>query len=221
MTTNVEIVAQIKSKVINKVVHDTLLEIYRDEAKHDFQIFMDTYLPDHNSNHEIDKVNAKVSERYQSNLKLTPLSTHALMVTFSPDPEHSQLSVPELKILAHKLCKPLSGITNTIYALEQRGSTEDEIGIGPHFHALLLLDKSNQNGEVTRVVKRIVSLLGKYRTKTDHFLDIKRVSAAKIEEKILYISGKKWDKEKQSKINMDEIWRQEHHLEPFYSNFNV
>lgn len=210
-----EIVLKQKFKAIEKVIYDSYLKLYKDEASSDLKEFFDTYLPSHGAEGDIEKMNKKEVERYQSNLQLTPQKTKALMVTFSPD-EKLNLNVGDLKKIAIKLTKPNEGIKSYILSIEQRGETEEEMGVGMHFHAVLELNKETQSGEVTRQVKRIVSQLGKYRTKTDHFLQIKRVSEDKFEDKWNYCMQSKSDPTKERKMEIDDIWRQQNGIKSQY-----
>lgn len=156
-------------------------------------------------------------QAYCSNTKLSSGETWALMVTFRPDPGLEILH-PELYKIALKLCKPLKGIREAIFCIEQSGTTEQDSGIGQHFHALIKLNKHDdpQNAERARHVRRIIQQLKKYQTKTTHFLDIKFVSARKISDKISYIKGDKYDEAKAQNMIITKQWREIVGLQPYY-----
>lgn len=210
-----QIVADEKFRAIKKIVYEKYLDLYKDEAKQDLQKFFDDHVPGHGADSDLEKMNKKEIERYQANTKLSPQNTVALLVTFSPD-EKLNMTIAQMKALGCKLTKPNKGIKHWCYTLEQRGEIEEEMGIGIHIHAILELNKEDQSGEVSRQVRRIVTLFQKYRTKTDHFLQIKRVSAEKLDEKWDYVQGNKFDYDKDAKMRIDEIWREQNNIAPNY-----
>lgn len=213
--TGFDIIFAEKQRAIRKVVYEAYAKMYKSEFKDDPQTFIDSYLPGHLNafDSDMEKVSMAANAAYHSNLKLSSKDTVALMVTFSPDPSLS-LDYQEQSKLAHKIIKPSKGIKYGIYTIENRDY--DELGpIGTHFHALIILNKEEQMGEVSRQVRRIIKLLEKYKTTTTHFLDIKNVSKEKLQDKIDYIKGKKVDPEKQTKVAMDHEWKIENGI-PIY-----
>lgn len=150
-------------------------------------------------------------EGYYSNTKLRPKDTVALMITFNPDPKHD-MSPHKLLELGEKVIKLTSGVKESYLAIEQSGTIEGEnLGINSHFHAILILDKTSQSGEIKRVGRRVINILEPYKTKTTRFLDIKLVSQDRLQDKILYLNGDK-DEHKLPACDGDVVWREENKI---------
>lgn len=150
--------------------------------------------------------------------KLSGQETMALFVTLSPEPG---TATPEdmLETFNKMFGKAKKGVTIAVWSIEQSGTkSKDNIGYHPHVHCLIVLDKTNQSGERSKVKAMLLRNLKKYRTKSDAYLDIKPVSDRKIDDKLLYIKGEKRDKFKQEQVQADIEWRQEHGYSPFYAS---
>lgn len=80
---------------------------------------------------------------------------------------------------------------------------------------LIKLDKTTQNGERSRISKWLTSKFHNY-IDSPHSLQIKPVSAKKLQEKIDYVTGDKIDPAKKELVEKDKIWRKERGYENFY-----
>lgn len=149
--------------------------------------------------------------------KLSAKDTVALFVTFSPEPGTITGSQIQLLIFPW-LTKNHKGISSWIYCVEQSGTLQEQNeGYHPHAHILLQLNKSHQCGEREKVRDRIVSKFSSFRTKSDNFLQIKAVSQNKLEDKIGYIKGIKYE-EKTSQLEADRVWRKKLNLLDYYES---
>lgn len=100
------------------------------------------------------------------------------------------------------------------YNIEQRGESEDQLGKGIHSHILIntLLKKS----KVTQYLQEsFVNFVGNVRN--IHQLNIILIPQSWVEDKKEYIKGNKWDEGKESKLDMDKIFRQKNNLNIYYS----
>lgn len=205
---NKEDIQALKVKATKKVVYDEFVKIYKARVEDDPQKFFQDYVdPESLQIYDSDfaAVGDRVANRYVSNTKLSTQKTVAIMVTFRPE----EGKCNEWIDLVKKIIKPGKGVLKAICSLEQSGETEDEIGYGVHLHAVIQLNKDDQNGQFQRQATRIRKIFEGYRTKTDKFLDIKKVGQELLSEKIDYVMGKKYDEDKHLKVQMDEIWRKE------------
>jgi len=189
-------------------VYDALVKVYKKELESDPQQYLDNYFEGHQGAYssEFQKIGDQTLAPYISNKKLKPEDIVAIMVTFSPDPEHD-LTFSDLYKLALKVCKKTKGIKESYFTVEQRGEDIEDCGLGGHFHAMIVLNKDEQMGEPSRQERAILSKLKKFETTSPRFLDIKRVSLDKLPEKLDYITGKKYDEDKFNKMEMDKYWR--------------
>lgn len=208
-------------KAVAKAVHDMLVKQSKLEIADDPQAFIDKWYPNHEGciSDQIGAIAAQKTAPYTSNKKLSDKDAAALMVTFSPDPSLG-LDYLQLNTLATKLCKLSKGVCESMFVIEQRGVDIMSMGTGAHFHALLILNKKEPMGEPARQTDRAVKMFVKYKTTTTHFLDVKRVSSSKLQEKIDYVMGHKNDPEKQLKTVIDYEWRKKYDAPPFITFSN-
>lgn len=209
-----EKIAAIKERAATKVLFESYLTYFKDQAKSDLSEFVQFHFPGHSYDHDVSNLSRKDAVKYCSNNRLSPQDTIGLMVTFSPD-DTLNFTAGRLCELAFQLCKPSLATIYTAFVVEQRGETPEEMGLGPHIHILLKLNKGQQSGERARVVDRIRRKLQKYRTTSDHFLDIKFVSEKKWADKVNYCMGDKND-DKCPKLSIDRMWRDDLNLQHFY-----
>lgn len=215
MSDNKLLVSEERAKALRKTVYNMYMSKYKNEFAEDPHEFMERYLPGHQATEDIDEIVEHSNAVYISNKQLSPILTFGLMVTFSPDPTH-ELGGNDLNKIATKLCKPTKGIRNAIWCIEQRGENDLDMGHGAHFHALLYLNKDEQMGEPGKQTARIVRQLKQYQTKSTHFLQIKRVGLAKLDDKKSYIMGDK-DNDKNAKLYYDKAWRSQIGLSDYYT----
>lgn len=201
----------ILEKAQNKALLDVLTKLSKSQINDDPQAFIDLHYPQHNGclSPQISAIVEQKVAPFVDNKKLSDNATVALMVTFSPDPSH-ELGFFDLNKLAQKLCKPTKGVRSAVYCIEQRGMVEEEMGMGAHFHALLNLAAGQQMAQPARQITRICKMFAKYQTTSTHYLQVKKVSLEKLEDKINYIKGLKEDSEKESKLVYDRLWRQQY-----------
>jgi len=211
---NQDKIIETRQKAALKAVSDFYVKYYKQKLAEDPVEFFDLHFPGHLEKPFLEDYQQKTNDRYVSNKQLSPQDTVALMVTFSPDPKH-QLGPYDLAKFCTKICKPTKGVSKSIWTIEQRGSLEVDMGTGPHFHLVIVLNKNEQMGQPSRQTTRITKMLEKYQTATSHFLDIKRVSEKKLPEKWDYIKGIKND-DKNEKVQIDYLWREQLNI-PHYT----
>jgi len=100
------------------------------------------------------------------------------------------------------------------WTYEQRGETEETRGTGVHVHLLLYL-KENR-GRLDSVKRSIKSVFQHLCGNPKH-IDIRTVPDGRINDKIDYLAGKKWDEEKDGKIEQDKLWRESINLQETYN----
>lgn len=198
-------------KAQHKAILDAFTKLCKSQFNEDPQTMLDRWFPEHSGCVE-PQVSQLLEEKispFVDNKKLDDQKTCALMVTFSPDPS-LQLDFLQLDKLAMKLGKPSKGLQACNYVIEQRGVIEEEAGLGAHFHALLLLNSSEQMGQPARQITRICKMFAKYQTTSTHYLQVKKVSKEKYFSKLEYIRGEKDEPEKQIKVGVDKLWRSQY-----------
>lgn len=177
---------------------------------------------------KIDEDQDKENSRTR-NAKLTPQKTVAYFITLRP--EEGLFSPVEL-ISAFKSAfhlktrsKPLEAVEWCVFVIEQVGVTEKDMGKGPHIHCLLKLQKKDAEGKTiqtaqpAKMVPFIKDKFQRFITKTPEALDIVAVSEKSIPNKIAYMAGDK-DPEKMPAVEMDDIWREQNKMDPFYGSSN-
>lgn len=109
-----------------------------------------------------------------------------------------------------------STITKAWYCFEQRGTTPEDTGKGPHCH-ILLIHKCKR--------KKLTDLLCRFWVNDKWCGTRKHVNLQKpysmsdddfIEDHIQYIQGNKFDSDKDPKIVTDYVWRENNLIEKFY-----
>lgn len=127
----------------------------------------------------------------------------AYLVTINWDPAHSVDSLQKVfnKVLQKKWLKNIS------YTHEQRGEILPHLGNGYHIH-ILIEDSDKTTFQVHREIYNTVKA---YVGNKKH-VDVQPVKPDWIQDKRDYISGKKFDPEKEDKLTLDTIFRRKYHL---------
>nr|UOF79429.1 rep protein [Cressdnaviricota sp.] len=142
--------------------------------------------------------------------------TKSYFVTVNPK-EKTELSVLQ-KLLTNFLKRRI--IKDYIYSYEQRSETMEDIGKGLHIHMLIKVqsDKSKYLRQyLGESFKRVIGY------NNNNIINIRHITKDMIEDKISYIKGYKWDKEKDKKILIDKEFRKNNNLLEFYlkSDINI
>lgn len=147
--------------------------------------------------------------------KCTPQQCNGLFITLSPEPD--KFTYTDLLETFHSIfSKRRKGFAQWWYTCEQSGTDEETMGYHPHIHCLLVLDKQYQQGEPSRMARYFENKLSKYRTKSDHFLQIKFVTEKSMQDKMAYILGRKRIPEKQPQVETDKVWRKQNNIKMWY-----
>ena len=158
----------------------------------------------------------QLGERYDALLekqnfdsKLSPQETVALFVTLSPEPDivNAYGILEYMKRIAVK-----KGVSSMIWSVENYGVQSEHV----HCHAVIVLDKTTQNGQRNRMKNTIVNVCKKLKTKSDAYLDIKPVSEKKLKDKVAYVKGEKVDQLKLQGVMKDKEWRKGLGLKDYY-----
>lgn len=200
-------ITSINDRAIKKVLYDNFLAYHKHKFQADPAAYLQLYVqPESHAAYEQEILGIVdiVEGEYQSNKKLTPQKTVALMVTFRPE----DTVVVDWIAVKNWFLKPNKGHKKVIVSIEQSSPNPEEI-YGVHIHAIIILNKDEPAGEVARYARRIVDKLKSYKTKTTKFLDIKRVSQDSLEEKINYVKGDKYLAEKGPAMQVTDDWRLE------------
>lgn len=133
--------------------------------------------------------------------------------TFNFKPE---ITLEKLFIFMGKLTKK-NWLSDYSYCIEQRGETLEEIGKGLHVH---LLFKRNQK-RPSECVRECYNTFNKYTGMSYNIFNTKSCKFYPLdyyEEKIEYMTGKKWDTDKLSKVEMDKKFREKNNIKLLYTN---
>jgi len=132
-------------------------------------------------------------------------------ITLSPDPKKNT-PLGEFRKAVEKASKK-SFIKKSLYVIEQRSSTEDNMGTG--FHAHMLINKgdyrmSHMRREFARTFKDIID------TENYGAFNFKLCKKSDLGNRQNYMLGDKKDPEKQKKQIIDRLWREKLFITPFY-----
>jgi hypothetical protein len=150
----------------------------------------------------------------ESSQKVLKSCNQYIFCTFNFDVEHQNIdSAMKFK---DKLCSKKS-MEKYSYTYEQRGECLEDIGKGLHMH-FLIARGDKKPAEWTR------ELYNTFKPFTGFSLDdFKKhrmccfISKDWAQDKIEYMSGKKWDQKKDLKCEMDVVFRQQNNLEILYN----
>lgn len=210
----VEIIVSERNRALRKMVYDIHLQHLQHLKSPELNIKKMSRLDDFDPN--IGKM-LGLGDLKSNTGKLSAQDTVALFVTFSPNEETLKITSVQIFELALKICKPVNGTLESMFCMEQRGLTEEEVNknVGVHFRALIVLDKRHQGGERGRQVTRITNILKKYQT-TTHLLQIKFVSSDTLQSKIDHIMGNKEKSNKEQNMVITRIWREKNNFLKYY-----
>ncbi len=114
--------------------------------------------------------------------------------------------------------KKIMKLSSYWYSIEQRGETLDELGQGLHSHIILkVIPKFLKNGnyQKSRLIKETANT---YKVEKN-FIDVKFLyTDADFSRTLKYIQGEKKDENKQLKVEMDAVFRQNNNLCLLYTN---
>jgi len=106
-------------------------------------------------------------------------------------------------------------IQKYLYVFEQRGETEEEVGKGFHFHAII---EKPSNKSYTHIIRELSMGANKVcDTSNHHFYNLKNIDENEMERKIKYITDIKADPAKHLKQQMDVIFRKNEKLLSYYN----
>lgn len=131
-------------------------------------------------------------------------------VTVNPKPE------VKLDDFLSKLSKASSKvwIKNWYYNIEQRGETLENAGQGLHSHFLIIPNKYKRISQVRDEFRSTFKgMIGNPRC-----IDVKSYPLNLFQDKLDYLEGKKWDDDKQTKIAVDNYFREKNKLLLLYKN---
>lgn len=114
-----------------KAIKDMYLKLYKEKEYYLLQQRKSVHLP-------LQKLYDEVQE-FRKSKSVSNIKTDYFFITINPDEEVSNLSkfVKALEVIMKK-----KWVEDLVYVIEQRGTTEDEIGKGYHSHLLI-----NRNGK--------------------------------------------------------------------------
>jgi hypothetical protein len=95
------------------------------------------------------------------------------------------------------------------FSIEQRGETEEEIGKGIHSHILLKWERKQNKYIKQFLIESVKRLVGNY---SSSIINIRRITSDIYQDKLDYLNGLKWDKEKDQKIKMDKLFREKNNI---------
>lgn len=96
-----------------------------------------------------------------------------------------------------------SFVKNCEYQFEQTGKTMEELGKHPHVH--IIIDKPADMSPaqlLARALSTFKNIIGNKQS-----IDIKTYPKTYREEKLDYIHGRKWDKDKEEAVKLNQQWR--------------
>lgn len=95
------------------------------------------------------------------------------------------------------------------YTIEQRGESELEIGKGIHCHLLLKWERKQIKYVKQFLIESCKRIVGSH---SNNILNIRRITPDVYQDKLDYLAGKKWDKEKDLKLKYDKIFREKNNI---------
>ncbi len=160
-------------------------------------------------------LNAKYNELDEYHLKLKNLYSNKkgnlwLYLTINPKKDQSFFDFKPLveKFVQRKM------IIQFFYCYEQRGQTEEELGVGFHCHLLLRRSQTIKPNKFVRNAKNTFKNITN--VNNPQIFHFRWCPQEYYLDKVAYISGLKNDEEKDLKCKMDTVWRLLHSLSPYY-----
>lgn len=107
-------------------------------------------------------------------------------------------------------------IQHYCYVIEQRGTSDDDIGKGFHYHALLIPQEGKKHSHIVRELSNTF----KHTTDTSnyHFFQVKAITKEEHIRKLGYIVGYKNDEEKIKKQRLDTLFRVQQGIPKCYNS---
>jgi len=155
---------------------------------------------------EFNEVFTRVMNEKKKHLRsLVKVEPEIYWITVNPKPG---VELPIIMKTVQNFCNR-KAVIDYHYTYEQRGESEQELGKGIHCHMLILWNKK-QNKYLKQFLKescgRIVG------STNNNILNIRRITPDVYQDKLDYLNGLKWDKEKDEKIKMDKIFREKNNI---------
>lgn len=191
---------------------EVAIEIHRQKLieKAEDQIFIESYKKILYNKLQNGKADAWLQENYdQSEALRKGADVKNLWITINP--KHDDNVVAILRKRMEKLSsKPF--VKELRWTYEQRGECSDTKGTGVHLHMLLGLKDFSRLDNVKRSIHTTFDDICGNKL----CVDIRKVSDVRVNDKIEYLQGNKWDADKDDKILTDIEWRKDEGLESFY-----
>lgn len=153
----------------------------------------------------------KLNRNVQKRMSINEIQGQNYWITINPKPD-ADLKV-FMKLLENFVKR--KPVLNYMYNIEQRGETEDDQGKGFHSHLLITWAK-NQNKYIRQfcitTFKRVVGY------PSEQIINIRRITKDIYEDKVQYLLGNKWDKEKDVKVKQDYIFRKKNNILDIYKH---
>lgn len=126
-------------------------------------------------------------------------------ITVNPKPE------AELEIILKCLQNFCSrkAVRDYHYSIEQRGETEQELGKGIHSHLLVKWDRKQNKYVKQFLIESVKRIVGNH---NNNILNIRRITSNIYQDKLDYLNGLKWDKDKDLKIKFDKVFREKNNI---------
>lgn len=140
----------------------------------------------------------------------TPLSKSLIYwCTVNPKPE---VDITAFVSQIHRVMNR-SLVEQCVYTFEQRGENINELGKGVHMHAIIWPGKSYSTSFCKHFRDAVSNLVG---CPNKHIWIVK-AKGNWVNEKMNYLKGIKWDREKDKKCAFDKEWRSAIGIQPWYS----
>lgn len=139
---------------------------------------------------------------------------NVLFITINPRPD---VSVSESKSVVAKVVKK-KWILDYLYVIEQRGTTEEDMGKGHHYHMLIWRQEGKKPSEIVREIRNTCKSVCS--VDNPSILNIKNCKSEDIPKRVGYMLGHKSvrdDPTKADKQSVDTVWRQKNNFEDCYS----
>lgn len=191
--------------VINDILHKAYKEELIKAMKRRLHFKIEEYLDSEEflNSHPIFREEKERVEKYK---------TRYIFLTINPEPSIT------LKMILDTLKKACSKVwmKNYIYTIEQRGATEDEIGLKPHIHMILDTAIDKKRHEIIREIKNTFKKICDI-SHTSIF-NVKNIKDSHLKNFVNYITGVKKDVIKHPKQRIDKLFRDKYNLLPLYGD---
>jgi len=167
---------------------------------------------DRNTLFDIEEFN-KARAEYRLTIR-EPIIVDYYFITVNPKPD-VKLDL-FLKLLGNFVKR--KPVVDYAYVIEQRGETEDAAGEGFHAHLLV-----SWNRNMTRKVRQYAGETFKrvIGANNNNIININKIPKDFWNDKLDYMNGLKWDAEKETKLKIDKIFREQNNILHIYKNGTV